>query len=315
MNNNYFNCFSCNCSKFIKIQKYKYINSSKFSTMFNNLEIFTCQKCGISQINHKLLNENKLIEYYKNHYRKIKNFKEIKNDIDIKYFTQRAKGQIKLFKKYINPREFINILEIGPGSGNGLIELAKSFPNANIYIDEPDSTLNFKYKKSFKIDDNKNLYNVILLSHVLEHIKNPNNYLIKLHAKLKPNGLIIIEVPRQEDVESYQFTEPHLTFFSLDTIKKFIINNLFDYYEILNLTTAGGYQDTKIAQNHRYKNLKLILKIQLIIMKIKPLYIFLKYLKNIFFKKKSNNNIPKFDFSNDSDLDIYNMIHLVLIKK
>ena len=79
---NNFSCFSCKNKNFSIKQRYKYIQSSHFSKLFKNLEIYVCEKCGISQINHELIDKNKLLNYYKEYYRSIDEFVEIKSDSD-----------------------------------------------------------------------------------------------------------------------------------------------------------------------------------------------------------------------------------------
>lgn len=312
---NKFSCYSCKSKFFSVKQEYKYIRSSHFSKLFKDLEIYICEKCGISQINHELIDKNKLLNYYKEFYRSIDEFVEIKSDIDNKYFYKRAKGQINLINKYILKKNLNNIFEIGPGSGHLLMELKKQYPHAELFIDEPDEKLNKKLLNIVNIDKNKNQYNVIILSHVLEHLLYPNEYLINIHSKLKNKGLIVIEVPRQEKIDSYSYTEPHLSFFSIKSMKNLIKNNLSNYYNILSITTVGGYQDTAYAQKHRLKKMKIISKIQIYIMKFPLFYSFLRYMKNKIINKNPEEKIPNFDFSNDSELDIYNMIHLVIQKK
>tara|TARA_Y200000002_G_C22659261_1_gene654952 strand:- start:310 stop:1254 length:945 start_codon:yes stop_codon:yes gene_type:complete len=312
---NNFSCFSCKNKNFSIKQSYKYIQSSHFSKLFKNLEIYKCKKCGIAQINHELIDKNKLLNYYKEFYRSIDEFVEIKSDSDNKYFYERAKGQINLIKKYKLKKNLNNILEIGPGSGHLLIELKKQYPQVELFIDELDKKLNKKLLNIVNIDKNKNQYDVVILSHVLEHLLYPNKYLINIHSKLKNKGLIVIEVPRQENIDSYSYTEPHLSFFSIKSMKNLIKNNLSDYYNILSITTVGGYQDTAYAQKHRIKKMKILSKIKIYIMKFPLFYSFLRYIKNKIINKKPKERIPNFDFSNDSELDIYNMIHLVIQKK
>ena len=86
-----------------------------------------------------------------------------------------------------------------------------------------------------------------------------------------------------------------------------------NYYNIFVL--PEGYQDTAYAQKHRLKNMKILPKIKIYIMNFPLLYSFLRYIKNKITNKNPEEKIQNFYFSNDSELDIYNMIHLVIQKK
>ena len=45
-----------------------------------------------------------------------------------------------------------------------------------------------------------NSFDVVTMWHVLEHVKDPKNYLREIHCKLKPNGLLVIAVPNVNDL-------------------------------------------------------------------------------------------------------------------
>lgn len=68
-------------------------------------------------------------------------------------------------------------------------------------INNLNKCINNGYRKSYLFDldvDNiiiQDLYDVIILGDVLEHLKSPENLLIKLHECLKKDGLIIVSIP------------------------------------------------------------------------------------------------------------------------
>lgn len=96
--------------------------------------------------------------------------------------------------------------------------------NANVYTGDWDTFVaeNSRLEKSFDL---------IVLNHVLEHLYNPVSKLKKIRAFLKPDGLLLIEVP---DVLSNRWDNPiemfhiaHHQHFSELTLKKCLISSGF----------------------------------------------------------------------------------------
>lgn len=120
-------------------------------------------------------------------------------------------GHLKRFKFIVNaiesfpkPKEDINILDVGCGTGisitmplgkegynilgididNESIEYAKSY---NIY-----SNVSFK---CCRVEEIKEKYDIIIASEIIEHIQDPVKFLESLRDKLNDNGIIIITTP------------------------------------------------------------------------------------------------------------------------
>jgi len=110
--------------------------------------------------------------------------------------------EFKEVLKLYNPKSEDSIIEIGCNTGEFCYLLKKKF-NVNplgvdinkdaikIALDNyPD--IDFQVKDIFEVEGK---YDVIYMQHVIEHIKEPENALIKLKEILKPNGKIIISCP------------------------------------------------------------------------------------------------------------------------
>lgn len=111
---------------------------------------------------------------------------------------------IKNIPKNLNPRK---IFDIGCGNGSNARIFKKKYPTSKI----DGITLSLEEKKAcqdvlnkcwiYDIEhglDNlltKQTYDIILLSHVLEHLKNPANVIRSVSKFLTPNGIIILAVP------------------------------------------------------------------------------------------------------------------------
>jgi 2-polyprenyl-3-methyl-5-hydroxy-6-metoxy-1,4-benzoquinol methylase len=85
-----------------------------------------------------------------------------------------------------------------------------------------------------------NFFDVITSFQVFEHLPCPKENLLSLHKMLRPNGIILIEVPNYDTwsmrlMRSYHrhFVEDHLNFFSIQTLSNLLTNTGFtviDHY-------------------------------------------------------------------------------------
>ncbi len=110
---------------------------------------------------------------------------------------------LKILKKYT--KNCKNFLEIGAGLGNFSKELYKKLPNGDIIESSEDSIKILKENlkdTSVKIisgDFSKynfeKKYSLIILFEVLEHIKDDEKFLNKIHNLLDDQGVLIFSVP------------------------------------------------------------------------------------------------------------------------
>jgi 2-polyprenyl-3-methyl-5-hydroxy-6-metoxy-1,4-benzoquinol methylase len=133
-------------------------------------------------------------------------YKEIYATKPIGYFSFFRYDIIKL----INCNN-CNILEIGCGQGNTLIELKKQGKAKFIAgIDIVDLNQSIKLDKFILADieseDNidlpENYFDIIICADVLEHLKDPWNVLEKIKRFLKPNGTIIASIPNIREISA-----------------------------------------------------------------------------------------------------------------
>jgi len=99
-----------------------------------------------------------------------------------------------------------NILDIGSGAGENLLNFQKLFPKSHLFAIEPS-----KASQSFLESNNINVisgdansdwdvtdskkYSIIILRHVLEHFLRPEEMLKKIENKLSDDGIVYIAVP------------------------------------------------------------------------------------------------------------------------
>ncbi len=156
------------------------------------------------------------------------------------FYLNRGESITRLVSQYYNIQkgtEPVRILDIGAGFGHILHAFGKCFPDSTRYAIEISdvcikhlSSLGIKVYPELaetilpKMDEQ---FDIIVLSHVLEHLSNPTEMVRLLRERLSNSGLLYIEVPNIpiESLTKYpdnkwapRADEPHITFFSKETL-------------------------------------------------------------------------------------------------
>lgn len=227
---------------------------------FEDTDIFFCSQCDY-WFTFPEPSESDLIKYYNEVYSPKR-----QSYIGKAYYLtmqRRAKAQVEFIKQNIKGSSLKTIIrnavDIGCGYGalvdqlnkneipavgfdtdELMINIGKSHGNKNIHYSE------FKPNPPFK------MFDLITMSHVLEHIKDINNFLKTITSCLNSNGLIYIEVPNSSSdfFEERCDTESHIHFFTENSLKKVLSNTGL---EILSCKVSGPKINNK-PQKELHKN-------------------------------------------------------------
>jgi len=139
----------------------------------------------------------------------------------ILYFY-RVRLILKFFKKILNYKKKIDILEVGAGIGLFSLNFKKNFPNKNYYLADLIKKENYQYLQkiylnkfdiSLKIYSNIDIqkrttienqsFDLIFALDVLEHIFDPKTALYEIRRILRKNGLLFISVPSETPLIKY----------------------------------------------------------------------------------------------------------------
>jgi trans-aconitate methyltransferase len=152
----------------------------------------------------------------------------------------------KLFKQ----GEFV-LLDIGAGN-HSASKTKKWFPNCEYHGLDLNKNYNndendFKLMQSFyelnleelNLDSVPNAnFDFIMMAHVIEHLKNGDQVLVKLLAKLKPGGYLYVEypgirstrLPRMKGTLNFFDDDTHVRVYSLTELYNlFLKNNIFRF--------------------------------------------------------------------------------------
>ena len=215
------------------------------SIYFNNLRRVLCNKCGLVFANP--MPRNKKLEQYNSNYHLNAHGGHKRDNKLNSFFKGIAKTRLNTIESKIK-FDYTNdykVLEIGPGPGVFAKEWLTTFPKSNYYAIETDLSIHDNLQKlgvqiikDIENTDYKHYFDIIIISHVLEHVADPLSFLRSYLSTLKNNGNLFIEVPCR-DWEHKDLDEPHLLFFD----KK----SMLQLFEELNLKTVFlGYFGTKI---------------------------------------------------------------------
>jgi len=136
-----------------------------------------------------------------------------------------------------------SVLEIGAGSGLFLDQVRKNFPGISVAGIEPDSPmakycceeLRLEVHNGFFQDyPGKDVFDVIVLFHVIEHLFDFTALFKFIREHLAPGGTVIVEAPNVDGEwkSIYMIQLSHLHIFSPRTIKNLFSSKGFDIVEV-----------------------------------------------------------------------------------
>lgn len=237
--------------------------------------VVTCKSCGLIFAN-PMLKKSFLQDFYESDlYRKIYNHKlnDKVNDI----FRKEKSGSISAFKylkKFISNKKNLNIIEIGSGHNSNLVHFK---PLGNLYaIDYSKESKKLAKKQGIKFKQGGTevlkkfniKFDIIILSHVIEHFHDFRNDMLEIKKFSSKNSLFYIEVPSMDlkynldqlqNAHNFYFTKNsflyHLNKLGLNCLKHGVSKKIHQY-GIFNNGKIGPYNQNvneykKIIKVHR----------------------------------------------------------------
>ena len=246
-------CPNCNSSNIKFFSDYK-----GNSGIFLNKKLFACLECDLNFIN-PLPPSKDIVNYNKSYFLNAHNYNLESNEI-LLYNKAISKVRVNFVNRNIKDvkNKILNVLEIGPGYGHFLASWFKLFPYAKYYIDETDTNVKKYLIKKFNVTDIKDLnqkkLDLVIISHVLEHSLDPNEFIKSKTKFLKKGGIIFIDIPCQDNLYKKIF-EPHTLFYNKKSLR-FLLEGL--NFKNIKITYHGEDHSSII---YKYNLNKIIFKI------------------------------------------------------
>lgn len=179
-------------------------------------------------------------EQYENYYAKYAKYDPSITTADD---NQRHNEVINYLKNYINKKT--KVIDIGCSNGNLLKNLREQGYYFLTGVDPSPICIKHITKDGIQghtltlskiCQNNKHLgpYNCVILSHIMEHLVNPNDMITAIRGLVASNNLVYIEVPDASRYLSHFYKSFH--FFDVEHI------NHFDKVSLINLAHQNGFE-------------------------------------------------------------------------
>jgi SAM-dependent methyltransferase len=143
------------------------------------------------------------------------------NRVSVNFFSAVAWIRIQHIEKYVKDFNITvkRVLEIGPGIGYFAKNWLSVNPDNQYNAVETDPSCYKSLSKAgvglltrSQMAEKNEFFDMAVLSHVLEHVSRPKDFLITILASVRKGGIVFIEVPCLDWQHKSQ-DEPHLLFF------------------------------------------------------------------------------------------------------
>src|SRR5687768_7671534 len=232
-------CLACGSVDYRTIRAYR-SESPPGRRLFRDTVILECARCGLCQAS-PIPTDDELNPYYAIDYRAGRRYgADAANAAtfphDNLFFFHRGRSVAELLRSHLATDRPITVLDVGAGFGHILHALGVAFPQARRVAHELSNPC-IAHLQSVGIevvtgpleDAIRQLpaLDVVVLSHVLEHLCDPVKTLAMLRSHLAPGGLLFVEVPHMgvAQLSGYpdspwapRHDEPHLTFYDERTL-------------------------------------------------------------------------------------------------
>ena len=158
------------------------------------------------------------------------------NVISLAFFSAIARLRQAFLETYLNSRQITvsSVLEFGPGPGFFANAWMAQHPGTTYLAQETDischeilNKMGIQLINESSIKANSLSVDLLVMSHVLEHVTAPKNFIKEATKILRNGGILFIEVPCL-DYKHKPMDEPHLLFFDKKSMQHLLIATGFE---------------------------------------------------------------------------------------
>lgn len=185
-----------------------------------------CDNCGLIMSNPRMTNGAYREFYESDDYRKLYDGKDYLKKYEAFYGEGRGRPIFNSVVKHKPAAEIGRLLEFGCGGGWNLIPFIESGIKVKGYDYSHELTALGRKKgmdlEQGSLDDTKGTYDVIIVSHVIEHFTEFFNDIRKLMSHLNREGILYIAVPNILEFSMGQLQNAHIYYFSPKTFRYYL---------------------------------------------------------------------------------------------
>ena len=242
-----------------------------YTVSHEKYQIITCTNCHLTLTSPRPTDENLGHYYLSDTY--ISHSNKASTIIDRLYLITRKftiRWKVNLIRKYTLEKNEIPLLDYGCGTG----EFLKSCQDAGFIISgvEPSKTARDKSSATNHVKIHPSIeelegqiFKVITLWHVLEHISEFEKIIQDLRTKLDSDGIMLIAVPNYKSFDAQHYKENwaafdvprHLWHFSMTTMKALLHKNQLTLIDICGMKMDAFYV-SMLSEKYKSGNLATI---------------------------------------------------------
>ncbi|VUX54862.1 putative Methyltransferase domain protein [uncultured Woeseiaceae bacterium] len=187
--------------------------------IFEGLDLLQCRQCGMVFAD-SMPCEEALTDYNASYFTSAHGGQP-QNYQAKAFFSGIARLRMAHVERFLCSRNIAvtSVLEFGPGSGFFSLNWLAKHPQTSYSAYETDTSCHFALQKMgvhlYNVStqaDGTDIVDLIVMSHVMEHVTDPKKFLMESTRNLRRGGAIFIEVPCR-DWAHKPIDEPHLLFF------------------------------------------------------------------------------------------------------
>ncbi len=205
---------------------------------FNGLHRAHCNSCGM--VFATPMPGDKVLDEYNASYFASAHGGQPRGLVATAFFSGIARLRLAYLERYLGKHNVnvSSLMELGPGTGFFARNWRAKYPETTYLAIETDTSCHASLREvgvhlveaSAMAEGNMSV-DLVVMSHVLEHVSNPIKFLKDATRNLRKGGAIFIEVPCR-DWEHKPIDEPHLLFFDKGPMHLLLSKLGFDYIEV-----------------------------------------------------------------------------------
>src|SRR5262245_24289773 len=220
-----------------------------FESTTKNFTLHTCLSCRCLFLN-PMPGDEEIAGFYPTQYwwSSSKSGKGTLKTLESIYRKLALRDHIQFIMRSAADRSGVELLDVGCGSGTllGLIKkrgirpTGVDFSSEAAQVAAKENGVRVVVGSLAEAGFPNHSFDIVTLFHVMEHVTNPRSVLAEVSRILKPDGVVILQVP---NIDSWQFKAFGAKWYGLD-----IPRHVIDYSKgsILNLLAASGFVTRRI---------------------------------------------------------------------